>query len=114
MLQLDKRKSEKQKQQLESEAQESIGEEEAEIEIVPDELENEGEGGPHLNEDDWEHLSQFDPDDEFLQSERSFSIIDSLVSSNRSMGVKSLQSRSSDFSIVSKAKSAFSKATRHS
>ena len=30
--------------------------------------------------DDFEHLSQFDPDDMFLQSEKSFSIIDSIVS----------------------------------
>lgn len=66
--------------------------------------------------DDFEHLSQFDPDDEFLQSERSFSIIESLVSGNQSMGVQSLKSGSSEFSIVSNAKSAsmFSGQTQHS
>lgn len=48
--------------------------------------------------DDFEHLSQFDPDDQFLQSERSFSIIDSVVSGKQSMGVKSIAS--SSFSIV--------------
>ena len=48
---------------------------------------------------DFEHLSNFDPDDQSLQSERSFSIIDSVVS-GASMGVESFTS--AGFSIVSK------------
>lgn len=48
--------------------------------------------------DDFEHLSHFDPDDMFLQSEHSFSIIDSIVSGVQSVGGKSVAS--SGFSIV--------------
>ena len=48
--------------------------------------------------DDFEHLSQYDPDDEFLRSSRSASIIESILS-------KKSVSQTSDFSIVSSAKS---------
>jgi hypothetical protein len=48
--------------------------------------------------DDFEHLSQYDPDDEFLRSSRSISIIDSIMS-KKSVG------KTSDFSIVSSAQS---------
>ena len=48
--------------------------------------------------DDFEHLSQYDPDDEFLRSNKSVSIIDSILS-------KKSISQTSDFSIISNAKS---------
>lgn len=43
--------------------------------------------------DDFEHLSQYDPEDEFLRSSRSVSIIDSILS-------KKSVSKTSDFSII--------------
>ena len=60
--------------------------------------------------EDFEHLSQFDLDYEFLQSENSFSIIDSVMTGNQSYGVKSMvsaggQSSTSEFSIVGSQRS---------
>ena len=48
--------------------------------------------------DDYEHLSQYDPEDEFLRTSRSVSIIDSILS-------RQSVSNTSDFSIISSAKS---------
>ena len=49
--------------------------------------------------DSFDHLSQYDPDDEFLKSSRSLSIIESIVSRN-GRGTSAL-SESSEFSIIS-------------
>lgn len=49
--------------------------------------------------DSFDHLSQYDPDDEFLKSNRSLSIIESIVSKN-GRGTSAL-SESSEFSIIS-------------
>jgi hypothetical protein len=51
-----------------------------------------------LAKEDFEHLSQYDPDDEFLRSNKSVSIIDSILS-------KKSISQTSDFSIISNARS---------
>jgi hypothetical protein len=45
--------------------------------------------------DDFEHLSQYDPDDEFLRSNKSMSIIDSILSGKKSF------SKTSEFSMPS-------------
>ena len=55
--------------------------------------------------DDFEHLSHFDPEDEFLQSSRSFSIIDSVMSKDFGKndglaGRISSKSATSEFSIL--------------
>ena len=50
--------------------------------------------------DSFDHLSQYDPDDEFLQSNRSLSIIESIVSKHGRGGASAL-SESSEFSIIS-------------
>ena len=52
-----------------------------------------------MSTDSFEHLSQYDPDDQFLQTKRSFSIIESILSNNG--GVKSEISETSEFSIIS-------------
>ena len=49
--------------------------------------------------DSFDHLSQYDPDDEFLKSSRSLSIIESIVS-KQGRGTSAL-SESSEFSIIS-------------
>ena len=49
--------------------------------------------------DSFEHLSQYDPDDEFLKSNRSLSIIESIIAKD-GRGTSAL-SESSDFSIIS-------------
>ena len=51
--------------------------------------------------DSFDHLSQYDPDDEFLKSSRSLSIIESLVA-KEGKGTSAL-SESSEFSIISAA-----------
>ena len=50
--------------------------------------------------DSFDHLSQYDPDDEFLKSNRSLSIIEGIVSKHGQGGASSL-SESSEFSIIS-------------
>ena len=54
-----------------------------------------GEGGEKKNffTDDFEHISQYDPDDEFLRSSRSVSIIESILS-------KKSISQTSEFSVI--------------
>ena len=47
--------------------------------------------------EDFEHLSQYDPDDEFLRSSKSVSIIDSILS-------KKSISHTSEFSIITSKK----------
>jgi len=49
--------------------------------------------------DSFEHLSQYDPDDEFLKSSRSLSIIESIV--GKQGRASSALSESSEFSIIS-------------
>ena len=52
--------------------------------------------------DSFDHLSQYDPDDQLIQSERSFSIIDSYMSkSNDKKLFGSAKSETSEFSIIS-------------
>ncbi|CDW72543.1 lupus brain antigen [Stylonychia lemnae] len=55
--------------------------------------EGEKEEGKNFNTDDFEHLSQYDPEDEFLRSSKSVSIIESILSR------KSI-SQTSDFSLI--------------
>mmetsp|Transcript_18084 Transcript_18084/g.22602 ORF Transcript_18084/g.22602 Transcript_18084/m.22602 type:complete len:104 (-) Transcript_18084:4046-4357(-) len=51
--------------------------------------------------DSFEHLSQYDPDDEFLKSNRSLSIIESIIAKEGRIGSSSALSESSEFSIIS-------------
>ena len=53
---------------------------------------------------DFEVLSNLDPDDEFLQSEQSISLIDSILLSKRESSFSVISSRSSEFSVVSTSK----------
>jgi len=50
--------------------------------------------------DSFDHLSQYDPDDEFLQSNRSLSIIGSIIAKDGRVSSSAL-SESSEFSIIS-------------
>ena len=50
--------------------------------------------------DSFDHLSQYDPDDEFLKSNRSLSIIESIIAKDGRIG-SSAVSESSEFSIIS-------------
>lgn len=52
-----------------------------------------------LDEGGFEHLSQYDPDDQFLKSDRSLSVIDSILS--MAGGTRDNRSESSEFSIIS-------------
>lgn len=54
--------------------------------------------------DSFDHLSQYDPDDEFLKSNRSLSIIESIVGMQGRVGssqAAAALSESSEFSIIS-------------
>lgn len=53
--------------------------------------------------DSFDHLSQYDPDDEFLQSNRSLSIIGSIIAKD-GRACSSATSESSEFSIISSNK----------
>jgi hypothetical protein len=52
-----------------------------------------------MTTDSFEHLSQYDPDDQFLQTKRSYSIIESILSNDGK--AKSEISETSEFSIIS-------------
>ena len=51
--------------------------------------------------DSFEHLSQFDPDDELIKSDRSISMIESYMCRDGNGSKKSVSSATSEFSIIS-------------
>ena len=55
-------------------------------------------------DDSFDHLSQYDPDDQLIKSDRSMSIIESFMSKGKGHGNSSALSESSEFSIISSAK----------
>jgi len=100
-MEYDEEKEEEEEKRVDEEGEQylidaSEGEEEPEVvEEVEKEEKKKEEEGEVAQLDDFEHLSQYDPDDEFLQSSRSFSVIESILS-------RKSVSKTSEFSLVSK------------
>ena len=54
-----------------------------------------------FDSDSFDHLSQYDPDDQFLQSKRSLSIIESILSKHGTSEAFEVLSETSEFDIIS-------------
>ena len=53
--------------------------------------------------DSFDHLSQYDPDDQLIRSDRSYSIIESFISKDGKGNPSRPLSETSEFSIISSA-----------
>lgn len=53
-----------------------------------------------MNTSDFEHLSQYDPDDEFLQSQSSMSLLQSIIKSTKDAGKMEFAEMQSEYSII--------------